>query len=129
MRYGCLGEVEHRVDVDAEGQFPFLVRDVFDRGEGCLVRCVVDKDIDAAEFAHRPFDDIPAMVRRLDIAGDENRLPARLLDPFPRLLGILVLVEIGDEDIGAFAGIGYGDGAPDPAIGTGDDGLLAGQAP
>src|SRR5205085_466496 len=54
-------------------------------------------------------------------------LPARLLDVAGGLLRVLVLVEIGDEDVGALAGEGDGDRAADAGIGAGDDRRLAGQ--
>ena len=42
------------MDVDPEGEFPFLVRDILDRFEGRLVRRVVDENVDAAKFVRPP---------------------------------------------------------------------------
>jgi methylaspartate ammonia-lyase len=44
------------MDVDPEGEFPFLVRDILDRFEGRLVRRVVDENVDAAKLCDRLVD-------------------------------------------------------------------------
>jgi hypothetical protein len=38
-----------------------------------------------------------------NIAGSQYRAPARLRDPSACLACVLMLVEVGDQDIGAFA--------------------------
>ena len=58
----------------------------------------------------------------LDVPGHQHRLAARLLHPARRLAGVLVLVEVGDQDVGTLAGEGDGDGAADPGVAAGDDG-------
>jgi hypothetical protein len=62
------------MDVDPEGEFPFLVRDILDRFEGRLVRRVVDENVDAAKLCDRLVDDRAAMRGRSDIARDQDRL-------------------------------------------------------
>jgi hypothetical protein len=123
-----LGEVEHGVDVDAEGKLPLLVADVADIGEGCLVGGIVDEDVDTTEFADRRVYDLPAVLGRLDVARCENSLAARFLDPLLRFLRVLILVEIGNKHIRAFASIGDRHGPADSAVGAGDDRLLAGKS-
>lgn len=47
-------------------------------------------------------------MRRLgDVARHQHSLAAGLLDPARGLLGILMLVEVGDQQVGAFACEGY----------------------
>jgi hypothetical protein len=50
------------MDVDAEGQLPFLVGDVLDGFEGRLMRCVVDENVNATEFRYRLVGDRAAML-------------------------------------------------------------------
>ena len=45
------------------------------------------------------------------------------------VFGVLVLVEIGDGDVGAFAREQHRDGAADAGIGAGDQGHLARSLP
>ena len=52
-----------------------------------------------------------------------------LLDEPPGLLGVLVLVEVDDGDVGALLGEGDRDGAADAAVAAGDQGAPAFQAP
>ena len=57
-----------------------------------------------------------------DVAGNEHDPAAGLLDPargLPRV--VLLLGQVGDQDIGAFAGEGDGHGAADAAVAAGDD--------
>jgi hypothetical protein len=115
------------MDVGGEGHLPFLVADVFDRLEAGLVRGVVDQDVDAAEGLDRALDDGAAMRRIADVAGDQQRLAARLLDQPLGLGRVLILRQIGDHDISALAGKGNGDRAADAAVRAGDDCFLVGQ--
>jgi hypothetical protein len=59
------------------------------------------------------------------VAGHEHGASAGLLDQPRGVLGVLVLVEIGDEDVGPLAGVGDGHGTADAAVAAGDDGRLA----
>ena len=56
------------------------------------------------------------------------RRPA-LLDEPRRLGGVVVLVEVGDEHVGALAREGQRDGAADAAVAAGDDGRVALELP
>jgi hypothetical protein len=59
------------------------------------------------------------------VTGHQHHPSAGLLDQPGGVLGVLVLVQIGDEDVGALAGVGDGHGAPDAAVAAGDNGRLA----
>ena len=64
-----------------------------------------------------------------EVAADEHRPAAGLLDVARGLLGVVVLVEVGDDDVGALAGEGDRDRAADAAVGAGDDRRLAFEPP
>ena len=64
-----------------------------------------------AEFVHGALDDRPAMCGVLDVAWHQNRLAAFLLDQPLHLPGIVMLLEIGDQDVGTFARGPTGKGA------------------
>ena len=74
------------MDVDPEGQLPFLIGNILDRLEARLVRGVVDEDIDAAEFFACGLNDLAAMRGGLDIAGEEYGLAPGFLDEALRIL-------------------------------------------
>ena len=48
-----------------------------------------------------------------DVARDEDGSPARLFDPASGLAGIILLAQVGDQDVRPFASEGDGDGPPD----------------
>src|ERR1044072_1518740 len=116
------------MDIDPESQLPFLVADLLDLLERGLVRRIVDQDVDATELSHRVVHDLAAMRSLLDVARDQQAFAAGLLDPARRLLGIIMLAEISDHQIGAVAGEGYGGRATDAAVAARDDRPLPGQA-
>jgi hypothetical protein len=64
----------------------------------------------------------------LDVAWHQHGLAAGGFDQALRLLGILVLMEVGDHDVRPFPGEGDGNSAANAAIGTGNDRPLAFEA-
>ena len=78
-----------------------------------LVGRVVDEDVDAAEFSDRAVDHRPAMVRVRQVTADQYAFAARLFDITGDIARVLVLVQIGDENVGALTGKRDGDGAPE----------------
>jgi hypothetical protein len=86
---------------------------------------VVDEDVDPPELLHRLGDQRAAMLGARRCRPGRARLAACLLDPARRVLGILMLAQIADEDVRALAGIGDGDRAADAAVAAGDHRLLA----
>jgi hypothetical protein len=92
-----------------------------------LLGGIVDHDVQAAEAFDGARHRLPAERFRADVAVDEQMLLALGLDQPSSLLGVLVLVEIEDGDLGALARHSHGDGAPDAAVPTGDQRDLAGQ--
>jgi hypothetical protein len=72
VAYSRLGEIKHRVNVDFEGQLPFLVTDILDRLEAGLMRRVVDEDIDAAELRNGFGHNSPAMNGVLDVTRNKR---------------------------------------------------------
>src|SRR3982074_3340900 len=91
------------MDIDLERQFPLLLGNLLDIVEGGLMRSVVDQYIDAAESAYRLVHDRPAMRRVLNIAREQDGFAAGFFDEALGLLGVLMLAEIGDQQVGALA--------------------------
>src|SRR4051794_32164013 len=127
MRHRSLDEMEQRAEVDREGAVPLLVRDLLERLVSHLERRVADEDVHPAELLDGLRDHGPAVGGVREVAGDQDGLLAGLLDPRRGVLRVLVLVEVGDEDVGALPGVRDRDGLADAAVGAGDDGGLAGE--
>src|SRR5437016_14623173 len=89
---------------------------------------VIDEYVDPAQFGHGRLDNAAAVVRLLYVASDKHSLPAGVLHKSLGLLGIVVLIQIGNEHVGALARIRDGDRAADPAVRAGDNRLLSGEA-
>src|SRR5207244_13536493 len=93
-------------------------------GDGPADPGVGDHDLQPAVLGHGLVDQALDLLLAADVAGDGRR-PR---DPGGGLLG-QTLVDVGHDHGGALAGVGLGDGLPDPLAGAGDDGDLAFQAP
>ena len=65
-----------------------------------------------------PGDEVAAVLGLGHVAGYEHGPSAGVLDQPCGVLGVGVLVQIGDEDVGAFASVGDGHGPTDPAVST-----------
>jgi hypothetical protein len=81
---------------------------------------IVDEDVDAAELADAALDERAAVSFLRDVASHRDGAASRLAHPPRRLLGVLVLAEIGDQHVGALAREGDRHGASDPRIRPGD---------
>ena len=109
MRERSLGQIEHGGNIDREGAIPLLVGDLLRGLEGHLVGGVVDEHIDAPERVGGLAHQLAAMPGIGDVARHQQTLPPGLLDQALGLAGVFVLVQIGDEEVGAFAGKGQCD--------------------
>ena len=119
-----LGEIEHRVDIDLEGQLPFVIGDVFERFETRLMGGIVDENIETAQLGNSLLDHRPALCRIADVARHEDGLASGVLDKAFRLVGVVVFAEIGNQDIGSLARKGNCHRPADAAICAGYDRLL-----
>src|SRR5215216_3674163 len=117
--------MEEGSDVGVEGTVPVLVRNLLKRLVGHLVGGVADQDVDASQLLHRRVDEIAAMLRLGDITLDQAGLAARFLHVALDLLGVGVLAEVGDQDIGTLAGVRDRHGPSDPGVRSGDHRDLA----
>ena len=116
---------EHREDVRTEGPFELLGSDLLDRILHVLLGGVIDQYIQVDEIGDCSADCVPAEGFGADVAGDGQAAAASSrLDPPLGLLGVLVLVEVDDRDVGTFPGKRDGGGPADPAVAAGDDGDL-----
>ena len=73
-------------------------------------------------FATASLDDAPAVLGIAQVAAHLHGLAPGGLDQLGRLGGVLVLVEVGDEHVGALARERQRDRAADPAVAAGHDG-------
>src|SRR5262245_56097525 len=84
--------------------------------ETCLVRGIVDEDVNAAERRERFVDDGAAVAWVLHVAADQEGLSARLLDPCLAFGGVFVFGQIRNEHVGTFPGIGDRNRPSDAAV-------------
>ena len=108
--------------MDREQLLPFGEFEIDDRRDD-LDAGIADQHVDAAER----LDDLGGAGVHLlfvgDVHGDADRALAARVDLLRGGIGRL-LVEVGDDDLGAFAREHDGDFLADAARGTGDDGNL-----
>src|SRR6185437_5774267 len=114
-------------DVGPERVAPLVVRDVLQRLVGHLVCGVAHQHVDAPELVHGPRDDVPAVLRLGQVATDEHGAAPGLLDELGDLGRVVVLAQVGNEDVGAFPRVRDGDRPADPAVRAGDHRHLAGE--
>ena len=112
--------VEIAVKIGLDGPVEMLVGQLLEAVDVLLEGGVVDEDVELAEFLDGLLDRVLAEFGVGDIAGEENAAAAFLLDSLLGLLGVLVLVEIGERDVGALAREEHRDRAADAGIAAGD---------
>src|SRR5436190_13944105 len=95
---------------------PFLICDIADVLEARLMGGVVNQDVDSPQVRYRRLDNPTTLGRMLNIARHQNGFPSRRLDLALCCLGVLVLLEIRDQDVGALTGIGDRDRAANAAV-------------
>ncbi len=98
-----------------------LVGQVLELVDVLLERGVVDQDVEPAERLHGLRDRGLAEFRIGDVARQQDAAAPFVLDRALGFVGVLVLVEIGDRDVGAFAGEQHRDRAADAGIAAGDE--------
>src|SRR5690606_29157022 len=86
-----------------------------------LERGVVDEDVDPAELVDDPLHGIVAEGRVAHVARDGEAAPPLLLHRAPGLLGVLVLAEVEDGDVGSLTREEDEDRAADARVAAGDD--------
>src|SRR5439155_4600931 len=67
-------------------------------------------------LGHGRLDNAAAVVRLLYVASDKHSLPAGILHESLGLLGVIVLIQIGNEHVGALARIRDGDRPANSAL-------------
>jgi hypothetical protein len=99
-----------------------VVGDVLDRDSMLLIGCVVDEDVQAAQFGHGAGDGLFAERRIADVAGNQQSAAAFVADSLFSLSGVgLFDWQIDNGDVGAFAGKQDGHGATDARVAAGDE--------
>ncbi len=120
MRQRRFGQEEHREDVGPEGPLQLLGADLFDAVLRVLLCRVVDQNIELTQLADRLLNDLLAVGFVADVTGDGDAAAPLLLDLALGLLGVLLLIEVGNRHIGAFLGEVNRHRAADPGVATGN---------
>lgn len=111
---------ETAVDVDVEGVQPLLLGQLVRRLEFRLGGHVVDQQVQTTQEADRVVHDVAAVVGAGEIAGQQHALPPLFAHQFRGVLGVGVLGQVGDRDVGALLGEGHRDGPADSRVAPGD---------
>ena len=90
-----------------------------------LLAGVVDEDVEPAELIDGLLHRLLAELLVADVAGNGDRLAPFLLDDLLGLGGVVMLAQIDDGDVRAFAREQRGDRAADAAVAAGDQRHLA----
>ena len=69
-----------------------------------LLAGIVDEDVEAAQLGDRAGDGLVAKALVAHVSGDRDRPAALALDDLAGLLRIVMLAQIDDRDVRAFAG-------------------------
>src|SRR5690606_25190691 len=102
---------------------------VEDRFGALLAPGVVDEQVEAAESLRRAADESLAEAFVADVAGEAHDLSPGVADQFGDFVRVGFLgLEVGEGDIGAFAGEGDRDRATDARVAARDERLAAGQS-
>jgi hypothetical protein len=111
MRQRELGQRHHLEDVAAKGALHGLDVQVFEVLTLHLLARVVDQNVKTSELLHVRGHNLVQVFELLEIVRYAETLAAGFLDEALGLLGVLLLLrEVDDGDIAAFAGVegGYG---------------------
>jgi hypothetical protein len=114
-------------NIEPERVVPLLVTDLAEVTMGHLERRVANQYIDSAEFSSSTVDYRSAVRRLGQVTAYHNTFATGVLNETGHLHGVLVLVEIGDQHVGALAGISDGHGTTDTAVTSRDHRTLTRQ--
>jgi len=103
VREGGLAQVEHAEDVGGEGVLQLLGGDRGDALVDALEGGVVDHDVEPGELLDGAPHELLALLLLADVPRDGDRLVFGLPHDAQRLLGVLALVVVGDEQVGTLA--------------------------
>src|ERR1700729_120749 len=95
---------------------------MIDIGHMLLVGRVVDQDVEVAELKYRLFDGLLAERAVGNVARYQDTLLAFRLDGAHGHLGVVMLIEVNDRHVGAFARVENGNCSANAAVTAGDEG-------
>ena len=126
MGSGGLRDPEHRVDIRLEGVVELLVGEVGEVLDVHLLTSVVHDEVETAERLDRVVDQISAVRRVAEIAGNREHLHAGVLRDGGDALRVLFLLgKIRHHHVGTLASERDHGGSPDARVGSGDERLAA----
>src|ERR1051325_43237 len=100
-----------RVDICTECSYELLGGDLLEIRFWMLFTGVVDENVERAEFLHGAIDRLVAKSFVGNVARDREAAAILVLDQPAGLLGIVVLFQINNRDVRAFASEMHGNGA------------------
>src|SRR5690606_19736711 len=115
-----VGDPKIAVHVDVERVQPLLVGDLLGSVHRLLRGDVVDQQIEPAQGLHGLLDHVRAVLGRAQVAWQQRALAPLGLDQLGGPLRVLVLLEIGDGDVGALLREGDRHGPADARVSAGD---------
>src|ERR1700742_271487 len=103
MRQGRLHQIEIGPNVEPKGVIPLLVADLAQVTMGHLECRITHQDIDSAEFSSGSINHRSTMSRISQVTTHEYASATSVLNQTGDLSGVLVLIEIRDQHVCAFA--------------------------
>jgi hypothetical protein len=91
------------------------------------MRGVVDEAIDSTELQDTSSNNLDAVSLLLDIASYHESSSSSVANDSSGLLGVSVLIQVGDNHVGALSGERYSDSSSDTTIASGNDHDLSPQ--
>jgi hypothetical protein len=114
MGHRCADGQERALEVDVEGAVPLLRRQILDGCPDPVDAGVREDDVEAAETIDRGPDRALHVLPRRHVAAHERGPASPCLDLLARRLALVVL-EVGEHDVGALLGEAQRDAPADPA--------------
>jgi hypothetical protein len=127
MRARRLGEKEHAEDVRLERAAQLFLANVSYVFVRMLLARIVDENVYASQFLHDLIDCPAAKGFVSQIPGDRDGAGAFAFDDIHGLFRVVMLAQIEDSHVRAFARIKRGDRPAYAAVAAGDDRHLAGK--
>src|SRR5680860_182667 len=120
MRHGRACEIKKRETVGAERALQLSGRNFLDAGDRVLLTRVIDKNVEFVETIHGRRHGLATKYLVADVARQHKTRTTLGLDHLTGGPCVVVLFQIDDRHISAFARIMHCHGAPDAAVATGD---------
>src|SRR5690554_2350543 len=116
-----LGQVEHCKDIGLERPPQLLVGNFGNVFIWMLLTCIVDENVDFAEFVYDLIDDLFAKFRIAEVPFYSKRCAAFLFDNFGRLVCVFGFLEVNNRNVRAFSCEQSGSSTANAAVSASDN--------